>query len=90
MNGPLARILSENWTYDSHLAGGAAIMIEPHTKRFSRDLDYFHDSEARVAEACAADRALLETGGYAIDSVEPFAASRPPELIGCLYYSAEQ
>ncbi len=63
----LARLLSENRTFDSYLAGGAAILIEPNTMRFSRDLDYFHDSETRVAEAFAADRTLLETGGYSID-----------------------
>ena len=63
----LARLLSENRTFDSYLAGGAAILIEPNTTRFSRDLDYFHDSEARVAEAFAADRRLLEAGGYSID-----------------------
>ena len=63
----LAQLLSENRTFDSYLAGGAAILIEPNTMRFSRDLDYFHDSEARVAEAFSADRKLLETGGYSID-----------------------
>ena len=52
----LARLLSGNRTFDSYLAGGAAILIEPNTTRFSRDLDYFHDSEVRVAEAFAADR----------------------------------
>lgn len=62
----LARLLSENRTFDSYLAGGAAILIEPNTVRFSRDLDYFHDSEARVAEAFSADRSLLETQGYTI------------------------
>jgi len=63
----LTRLLSENRTFDSYLAGGAAILIEPNTTRFSRDLDYFHDSEARVAEAFAADRLLLKSSGYAID-----------------------
>jgi len=63
----LARLLSENRTFDSYLAGGAAILIEPNTMRFSRDLDYFHDSEARVAEALVADRRLLENAGYTID-----------------------
>src|SRR5882757_9758613 len=63
----LARLLSENRTFDSYLAGGAAILIEPNTTRFSRDLDYFHDSEARVAEAFAADRTLLEASGYSMD-----------------------
>jgi hypothetical protein len=63
----LARLLSANRSFDSYLAGGAAILIEPSTTRYSRDLDYFHDSEARVAEAFAADHALLESEGYAID-----------------------
>ena len=63
----LARLLSGNRTFDSYLAGGAAILIEPNTTRFSRDLDYFHDSEARVAEAFAADHSLLESRGYSID-----------------------
>jgi hypothetical protein len=63
----LARLLSENRTLDSYLAGGAAILIEPNTKRFSHDLDYFHDSEARVAEAFSADRSLLESDGFSID-----------------------
>ena len=62
----LARLLSGNRTFDSYLAGGAAILIEPNTTRFSRDLDYFHDSEARVAEAFAADRRLLEASGYSM------------------------
>jgi len=63
----LAQLLSRNRTFDSYLAGGAAILIEPETTRYSRDLDYFHDSEQRVAEAFAADRQLLEASGYSID-----------------------
>ena len=62
----LARLLSGNRTVDSYLAGGAAILIEPNTTRFSRDLDYFHDSEARVAEAFEADRALVVSRGYGL------------------------
>ena len=54
-------------SFDSYLAGGAAILIEPNTARFSRDLDYFHDSETRVSEAFAADRGLLDSAGYSID-----------------------
>jgi hypothetical protein len=63
----LARLLSQNRTFDSYLAGGAAILIEPETARYSHDLDYFHDSEVRVAEACAADRKLLEASGYSLE-----------------------
>jgi len=63
----LVRLLSTNRTFDSYLAGGAAILIEPNTTRFSRDLDYFHDSEARVAEAFTADRRLLENAGHTVE-----------------------
>ena len=63
----LTRLLSENRSFDSYLAGGAAILIEPSTARFSRDLDYFHDSEFRVAEAYAADRVLLEDDGHSLE-----------------------
>ena len=63
----LARLLSGNRSPDSYLAGGAAILIEPESTRFSRDLDYFHDSEARVAAAFAADQTLLTTHGYVLD-----------------------
>ena len=63
----LALLLSSNRTFDSYLAGGAAILIEPNTMRYSRDLNYFHDSEARVAEAFSADEELLLENGYSID-----------------------
>jgi hypothetical protein len=63
----LARLLSGNRSLDSYLAGGAAILIEPNTKRYSRDLDYFHDSDTRVAEAFAADCGVLEQAGYSVD-----------------------
>jgi len=63
----LALLLARNRTPDSYLAGGAAILLEPNTTRYSRDLDYFHDSERRVAEAFEADRELLEAEGYALD-----------------------
>jgi len=62
----LARLLAENRTFDSYLAGGAAILIEPSSERYSNDLDYFHDSERRVAEAFTADRELLEAHGYVV------------------------
>jgi hypothetical protein len=63
----IARLLSGNRSFDSYLAGGAAILIEPNTTRYSRDLDYFHDSEARVAAAFRADQALLSDNGYTVE-----------------------
>jgi predicted nucleotidyltransferase component of viral defense system len=55
----LGRLLAENRSEDSYLAGGAAILASPNTQRFSRDLDYFQDSAARVATAYEADHRTL-------------------------------
>lgn len=60
----VARLLSANRTFDSYLAGGAAIHLEPQTTRYSNDLDYFHDSAERVAEAFTLDRACLSGAGH--------------------------
>ena len=38
---------------DRYLAGGAALHFAPNSTRYSDDLDFFHDSEARVAAAFA-------------------------------------
>ncbi len=51
---------------DRYLAGGAAMHFAPNSARYSDDLDFFHDSEARVAAAFAADRARLESLGYQV------------------------
>jgi predicted nucleotidyltransferase component of viral defense system len=64
----LGRLLAKNRSEDSYLAGGAAILAAPNTKRFSQDLDYFHDSAARVATAFEADCNTLEIEGYSIDT----------------------
>jgi hypothetical protein len=63
----VARLLSADRSEDSYLAGGAALHIEPNSKRYSNDLDYFHDSEERVASAFAADKALLESHGFTVE-----------------------
>jgi hypothetical protein len=65
----VARLLSSHRSFDSYLAGGAAIHIEPQTRRYSNDLDYFHDSVERVAEAFTQDDRLLTGAGHAV-SVE--------------------
>ena len=41
----IAELLAVNRSPDSYLAGGSALHIEPNSKRYSNDLDYFHDSE---------------------------------------------
>jgi len=60
----IARLLSANRSFDSYLAGGAAIHLEPHTARYSDDLDYFHDSVERVATAFAQDERQLTDAGH--------------------------
>lgn len=45
-------------TDDRYLAGGAAMHFAPNSTRYSDDLDFFHDSEERVATAFAADRSI--------------------------------
>ena len=49
-----------------YLAGGAAMHFAPNSARYSDDLDFFHDSEARVAAAFTADRERLERAGYTV------------------------
>lgn len=65
----VVRLLSASRTEDSYLAGGAAIHLEPRSSRYSNDLDYFHDSEERVARALHDDRTLLEEAGFAVEIV---------------------
>lgn len=62
----VARLLSANRSVDSYLAGGAAIHIEPHTRRYSNDLDYFQDSVERVATAFTADVRVLSGAGHEV------------------------
>lgn len=63
----IAKLLATNRTPDSYLAGGAALHLQPNSKRYSNDLDYFHDSEERVSKAFREDAALLSDAGYSVD-----------------------
>ena len=63
----LLALLARNRAPDSYLAGGAAVHFAPSSVRFSNDLDFFHDSAARVAQAFADDTALLKAAGYSHD-----------------------
>lgn len=59
-------VVGRSRTPDSYLAGGAAIHFAPESLRYSADLDFFHDSEARVASAFADDAQALAAAGYDI------------------------
>lgn len=54
-------------TDERYLAGGAALHFAPNSTRYSDDLDFFHDSEARVASAFATDRETLRSAAYDVD-----------------------
>jgi hypothetical protein len=62
----VARLIAGNRSPSSHLAGGAALHLEPTSLRIGNDLNYFHDAEALVAQAFAADRTTLEAAGYEV------------------------
>jgi hypothetical protein len=63
----MGRLLAANRSEDSYLAGGAAILAAPNTRRYSQDLDYFHDSSARVASAYQSDLETLISQGYEVE-----------------------
>jgi hypothetical protein len=63
----IARLIAVNRSPSSHLAGAAALHLEPNSPRASNDLDYFHDGEVLVGQAFAADRGVLEASGYEIN-----------------------
>jgi hypothetical protein len=62
----LLATLATRPTDERYLAGGAAMHFAPNSARYSDDLDFFHDTEARVARAFAADRDQLQRAGYAV------------------------
>ncbi len=63
----ILRLLAAHRSPESYLAGGAALHGAPDSLRFSQDLDVFHDTERRTAEAFAADRGLLERSGFGVE-----------------------
>jgi hypothetical protein len=54
-------------TGERYVAGGSALNTFLGAPRLSNDLDLFHDSQAAVAASFAADRALLEGQGLALE-----------------------
>jgi hypothetical protein len=63
----LLAVLAASPNDERYLAGGAAMHFSPNSARYSDDLGFFHDSEARVASAFAKDRATLGRAGYTLD-----------------------
>ncbi|MBF0244805.1 MAG: hypothetical protein HQL31_05985 [Planctomycetes bacterium] len=80
----ISKLISVNRTPDSFLAGGAALHIKPNSKRYSNDLDYFNDSEERVAQAFAEDSLLLQESGYRVEVL-----MRQPGFVRALIHRQE-
>ncbi len=62
-------LLAETRSPDSYLAGGTALHFSPNSTRFSKDLDFFHDSAERVASAYAEDSARLRAAVFNVDVI---------------------
>ncbi len=52
---------------ESYVAGGVALNTLLDSPRLSRDIDIFHDTAAALGASWAADRRLLESGGYGVE-----------------------
>ena len=61
----ILRLLAAHRNPESYVAGATA--INQHGPRFSRDIYIFHDREESVAQAAAADTALLAKNGFTFD-----------------------
>jgi hypothetical protein len=58
----ILRLLAAHRNPESYVAGATA--LNEHGPRFSGDIDIFHDREESVAQAAAADTALLAQNGF--------------------------
>lgn len=88
-------LLARSRGSDRYLAGGTALNLAPTSRRFSEDIDFFHDSIEAVAESFARDSNALEAAGYTrnlmlvavaivLASPQSIAAQPPPGLGDCM------
>jgi len=63
----LLALLAGSRVSGRYLAGGTALHLSPTSRRFSEDLDFFHDSVEAAAESFARDRTMLEAAGYRVE-----------------------
>lgn len=64
----ILRLLAERrrHTGESYVAGGVALNLAIKSRRRSRDIDLFHDSDQALRESWAADHHLLRANGYTV------------------------
>lgn len=61
------RIIAQNRSPDSHVAGATILNLENNSPRFSQDIDVFHDSLEALVHAFATDIATLKSAGYSVN-----------------------
>jgi len=74
------KLLASRRSPDSYVAEGVA--LNRSGPRYSRDIDIFQDSEARLEAAAAADSEALRDAGLGFDWVQLFAGKREAEIEG--------
>lgn len=60
-------LLKRSRNPESYVAGGTAIQRREDSIRYSRDIDFFHDSDEAVTQAFSSDRSVLLENGYAVE-----------------------
>lgn len=60
------KIISVNRNPDSYVAGGIVINRDDRSKRYSDDIDVFHDTSEAIAVGADADTEALRTAGYGV------------------------
>ena len=63
----ILRLLAQNRSPESYVAGATVLHQIPDSPRFSDDLDMFHDVEDSVARSAEFDVAVLDANGFAIE-----------------------
>ncbi len=63
----ILRLLAQNRSPESYVAGATVLHQLPNSPRFSDDLDMFHDVEDSVARSAEFDAAVLDAHGFAIE-----------------------
>ncbi|MEW6659481.1 MAG: nucleotidyl transferase AbiEii/AbiGii toxin family protein [Thermodesulfobacteriota bacterium] len=65
LQGEILRLLAAHRDPESYVAGSTPLNLE--SPRYSGDIDVFHDREERVAQAAAADSAILQEHGFTLE-----------------------
>jgi predicted nucleotidyltransferase component of viral defense system len=63
------RLLRKQRNPNSYVAGGTAIHRSPNSKRYSNDIDFFHDTDEAVITSSQSDIEHLQNVGYSVEKL---------------------